>query len=96
MSPTEKKAFKWREYNEIAKPQLLELINYCQDEGRVCPEPGAWNRLYRLLSVGADKGKFTKYPPIKPPLILGGWCAEDVDKRKRFLTQIYWFNRTFF
>ena len=87
---------KWNSYNEKAKPQLLELLEYCQSENRICPTSKSWNKIYHNYSWHTDRYKFTKYPPLKVPLILGSWNTSDLEKRQRFLTQIYWCYKNYF
>ena len=82
--------------NEKAKLQLLELLNYCQSNGRICPSPQHWNKIYHVYSWHTDKHKFTKYPPFKIPLIVGAWNTSDIEKRQRLLTQIYWCYKNYF
>ena len=96
MTPEEKKAYKWKCYDETAKPKLLELIKHCQNGGRICPLPQHWNKIYHAYSWHTDRHKFTKFPPLKIPLILGAWNANDIDKRQRFLTQVYWCYENYF
>ena len=49
---------------------LQALIEYCQQNGRICPQPSQWQQLYELLPnkrrVGAG------WEP-SPPLILAAW-----------------------
>ena len=49
---------------------LQALIDYCQQNGRICPQPSQWQQLYELLPnkrrVGAG------WEP-SPPLILAAW-----------------------
>jgi len=90
MTPEEKQAYKWKCYDEKARSQLLELIEYCQSNNRVCPSPQHWNKIYHTYSWHTDRHEFTKFTPFKIPLILGAWNATDIDKKQRFLTQIYW------
>jgi hypothetical protein len=96
MTSEEKKAYKWKCYDEKAKPQLLELIEYCQSNNRICPLPQHWNRIWETYSRYSNRSEFTEYPPFKIPLILGAWHASEIDKRKRLLTQIYWCYKNYF
>ncbi len=96
MTPEEKKAYKWKCYDETAKPKLLELIEYCQSNNRICPSPQHWNRIWEAYSRCSHRSEFTEYPPFKIPLILGAWHAPEIDKRERFLTQIYWCYKNYF
>jgi hypothetical protein len=91
MTPDEKKAYKRKYYDEKAKPQLLELIEYCQSDNRICPRPLQWNRIVTSYMRYTDRIKFTKHPPFQLPLVLSTWhYSSDTDKRLRLLTQIYW------
>ena len=90
MTPDEKKAYKWKCYDEKAKPQLLELLEYCQSDNIICPMPIKWNRGASGDIRCTSQHKFTKYPPFLFPLVLSAWMSSDMSKRLRFLTQIYW------
>ena len=94
MTPEEKKAYKWRRYDETAKPKLLELIEYCQSDNRIFPHN--WSRIYSNYAQFSNRHAFTEYPPFKPPLILGASGASDIEKRPRLLTQIYWCYKNMF
>ena len=96
MTTKNSKEQKWNSYNEKAKPQLLELFEYCQSGNKICPSPQHWNKIYHNYSWHTDRHKFTKYPPLKTPLILGAWNTSDLEKRQRFLTQIYWCYKNYF
>jgi hypothetical protein len=76
--------------DEKSKLQLLELLVYCQSNGRICPWPKRWNPIWETYSRYSDRSEFTEYPPFKMPLILGAWDTSAIEKRQRFLTQIYW------
>ncbi len=86
----------WQSYDEGAKPKLLELIKYCQSNNRNVPRPYAWAKIYGNYVQFSDKHNFTEYPPLKMPLILGASTAPDLEKRYRFLTQIYWCYKNMF
>jgi len=82
--------------DEKAKLQLLELLVYCQSNGRICPRPYHWNIIWGAYSRYSDRSEFTEYPPFKMPLILGAWDTSNIEKRQRFLTQIYWCYKNYF
>ena len=46
------------------------LIAYCRENGRVCPQPVHWNRVWELLPHRRQVGVGWE-PPL--PLILGTW-----------------------
>lgn len=91
-----KKAYKWKSYDEKARPQLLELLEYCQNENRICPMPIKWNRVVSGYMRYASQHKSTKYAPFLFPLVLSAWMSSDLDKRLRLLTQIYWCYKNYF
>lgn len=80
MTPDEREAYKWRCYDKTARPKLLELFEYCQIDDRICPLPRQWNKIYHDYSWHTDRHAFTKYPPLKAPLILGAWNASNIEK----------------
>ena len=70
--------------------QLLKLIEYCQNDNRICPSEKSWNGIYHAYSWHTDVYKFTKFSPLKSPLILDAWNTSNIEKKLRLLTQIYW------
>ena len=96
MTPDEKKAYNRKCYEESAKPKLLELIEYCQNNHKICPLPSDWNRICSNYMRYTHRCEFTKFPPFQRPLVLSTWhYSSDVDKRLRLLTQIYWCYKNF-
>ena len=59
-----------------------ELKKYVTTNKRICPMPLVWNKFLDILEIKE------KMPPHLVPLILNGWFASDLEKRKRILTQI--------
>ncbi len=49
---------------------LQALIDYCQQKGRICPQPTQWNELYELLPDKRSVGVSWE-PPL--PFILAAW-----------------------
>jgi len=92
MTPKERLEYKQKRYDErqeLAKSRLLELIEYCQDDGRISPISEQWMRIYRILN-GAI-GRVTRNPPLEHPLTYHPYVmGVDSKKRLNFLTQIYW------
>jgi hypothetical protein len=67
---------------------LNDLMVYCQQHGRVCPQPQLWQRLYELLPERRQIG--AGFVPAAP-LILGGWWhSSDQEKRSRLKAHIQW------
>ena len=93
MTPEEKKAYKWKCYDEKAKPKLLKLIEYCQSDNRIFPYN--WGVIYNNFMF-LYKCNSTKYSLPGKPLILGASSAPDIEKRQRLLTQIYWCYKNMF
>ena len=57
-------------------------------QGRVCPRPDHWNRLWELLPDRRRVGLGWE-PPV--PLVLGGWhFSSDDEKRERFRLHLRW------
>ena len=56
---------------------------------RVCPQPSAWNDVYRrLLQVAASRPDLREVPV---PLILAGWAySNDVKKTRRWEMTVQW------
>jgi hypothetical protein len=61
----------------VPGPQLTSLLAYVREKGRVCPMPGAWTKLHRLLGDDAP-----------PPLILAAWHVPALWKILRLREQI--------
>ena len=59
-----------------------ELKKYVTSNKRICPMPILWNKFLDILEIKE------KMPPHLIPLILNGWFASDLEKRKRILAQI--------
>jgi len=58
-----------------------ELINYCQNDKRICPNPTEWMKIGKILKIKAG------HPCT--PLILNGWVfSSDFEKRNRLTDQI--------
>jgi len=66
--------------------QLSILIEYVQDDHRVCPRPIEWQELFELIGgIGPDH-----VWRVDPPLVLGAWRLPDADKRARFIKHLRW------
>jgi len=52
------------------------------NNGRICPQPTEWNKLWELLSRASKE-------PIARPLILAAWWhTSDAEKQERFLQHL--------
>ncbi len=64
------------------------LLGYARENGRICPQPQTWSRLFELLPDKRRVGNGWE-PPM--PLILAAWNhSTDLEKRERFLLHICW------
>jgi hypothetical protein len=67
---------------------IEELIADASKDGRVCPQPKAWNCLWELLPDRRRIGVGWE-PPL--PLILAAWSnSSDDSKRERFHLHLRW------
>lgn len=67
---------------------LADLLTESSREGRVCPMPQVWNRLWQMLPERRQTGAGWN-PPL--PLILAAWWdTSDADKRDRFHSHLRW------
>jgi len=65
---------------------LSDLFDYCQSNDNLVPAPIKWAGLFDILRTSP---KFSSNTPHNP-CILGGYWADYLTKRKRFLGHIYW------
>ena len=66
------------------------LLQYCKQDGRVCPQPTHWHRLWLLLPNRKRVG--VSWVPALP-MILAGWSAPDAVKVERLTEHIEWAER---
>jgi hypothetical protein len=65
-----------------------QLIAYCQENGRVCPQPSLWNDFWEQLPDRNREG--AGWVPALP-LILAAWHhSSDSAKRMRLEEHIHW------
>lgn len=70
---------------------VSNLIDYCRENGRVCPQPKHWQALWEMLPKRRQIGGGWE-PPL--PLILGAWnYASNMEKMLRLSTHIEWADR---
>lgn len=63
------------------------LLEHCRQNGRVCPQPRHWNRLWELLP---NKKRIGMGWDPALPIILLGWSAPDSMKADRLREHIEW------
>jgi hypothetical protein len=67
---------------------LHDVLAEASKDGRVCPQPKVWSRLWELLPERRRVGVGWE-PPL--PLILAAWWeASDSEKRSRFHSHLWW------
>jgi hypothetical protein len=59
--------------------KLAGLLAYVAGEGRVCPQPSAWNKLWLMLPNRTRVGSGWM-PPL--PLILAAWDHTDAHEKR--------------
>ena len=75
--------------SRASNPVVEALVLFCRENGRVCPLPMPWNRLWELLPERerVDGGGWK--PAL--PLILGAWAhTSSAAKAQRLLEHIEW------
>ena len=69
--------------------QAQELLDYCKQNGRFCPQPQQWSRLWEMLPDRKQKSSGAWNPPL--PLILAAWRATTgLEKMLRLNDHIQW------
>jgi len=67
---------------------LLQIIELCESECRVCPKPDKWNGLWQLLKDKKRDGS-SWIPSL--PLILAAWdFSSDSSKKLRLIEHLNW------
>src|SRR3989344_2274513 len=56
---------------QTAKETFESLWGYCTSNSRLCPMPGKWNNLFKMLKNTKQNSDGSWTP--SPPLILSGW-----------------------
>jgi hypothetical protein len=67
---------------------LDQLIIYCRENGRVCPVPQQWNRLYEMLPDKSPRG--AGWEPSAPLILAAWWEASDAAKQERLELHLRW------
>jgi hypothetical protein len=60
------------------------LLEFVRSNGRVCPQPAAWQKLFQALP------QKTRFDPAPPPLGDAWHATNDVDKTSRLVEHIQW------
>jgi len=76
-------------FAEDSVADLDEVLTLCRKNGRVCPTPDPWHKMFKRLEV--DGASPFDREDLMVPLILGGWWATgDGDKVHRLEHQVRW------
>ncbi len=67
---------------------LQALIDYCQQKGRICPQPTQWNELYELLPDKRSVG--VSWEPPLPFILAAWWDTPLLLKVMRFREHLDW------
>ena len=67
---------------------LEQLITYCKDKNRICPQPQLWNEMWNKLNDKKQIG--ARWQPTLP-LILAAWYeASPFSKQQRLMQHLDW------
>ena len=69
---------------------LKPILEWVQAEGRVCPQPLLWNKLWEMLPGRHRVGG--GWAPAAPLILAAWWATSDCEKRQRFLEHIQYAN----
>lgn len=64
--------------DETAQKRLDSLLAYIESDGRICPMPQPWDRLWQMLPGRQRQGSSWNPPP---PLILAAWWASSASSK---------------
>ncbi len=74
--------------DEATSRQLIKLKEFCCIDGRICPQPMPWNKLWERLP---DRKQTNAGWEPSLPLILGAWWpSSPEDKRERLFEHLEW------
>lgn len=66
--------------------KLKALLKYVKADGRVCPMPDYWNKLWEMLPDRKRKG--AGWEPSSPLILAAWWDTSAEEKRGRLLLHI--------
>ena len=74
---------------KMAGKDIENLIKYCAENGRICPDPDSWNLLWKKLKNKKQKPSGGWVPSL--PLILAAWWNTSTEQKKeRFHEHLKW------
>jgi hypothetical protein len=68
--------------------KLKALIQYCQEYGRICPQPQRWQELYGLLPEIKRAGAVRQ--PALPLILAAWWDTPHLAKTVRLREHLEW------
>ena len=68
--------------------ELKQLLTYCAENGRVCPLPQQWHRLWDMLPDKIQRG--VGWEPSLPLILAASWEASDQAKQERLELHLRW------
>jgi hypothetical protein len=73
----------------MTSKKAVELLEYCQKNGQICPQQQAWNRLWKMLPNRTQQPSGGWEPGL--PLILHAWSdSSNLEKLLRLKEHIEW------
>ena len=69
---------------------LESLIAHCNVSGRVCPVPGRWDELWKMLPERQRRG--AGWEPSLPLILSAWWDSSNLDKQLRLREHVQWAN----
>ena len=73
--------------NVLLKDKLIQFI---QENKKVCPKPQKWNEFWNLLQNKRRNG--TGWIPPLPLILAAWWETNDLEKRERLISHINYAN----
>ncbi len=67
---------------------LEEIINYCKQNERVCPQPQLWNTLWQKLKYKKQIG--AGWQPALPLINTAWWESSGFSKQLRLIEHLKW------
>lgn len=67
---------------------LDELIAYCKDKNRICPQPTLWNKLWEKLKNKKQVG--SGWQPSLPLILAAWWDTPALFKQIRLIEHLNW------
>jgi hypothetical protein len=67
---------------------LDDIINYCKQNDRVCPQPQLWNTLWQKLKNKKQIG--AGWQPALPLILAAWWEASGLSKQLRLIEHLKW------